>query len=112
MKYLLITLMLFSTFSVYADDSEAEKLFQGCNELVSIYKNYNDKRLLASMLTSSSDAMLAGYCMGVTKAFTGFGNSECGGRDWYELAEFIATKWKLKSQNISVNRALSNICRD
>jgi|TARA_B110000196_G_C21047232_1_gene615484 hypothetical protein len=111
MKYLLVIIMVLSTFSVNADDSEAEKLIQGCNELVSIYKNHNDKRLLASMLASSSDAMLAGYCMGVTKTLTGFGKRECGGRDWYELAEVIAEKWKVKSQNISVNRALGNICR-
>jgi hypothetical protein len=111
MKSLMVLLLLCVSFSIQADDSEAEKLFQGCNELVGIYENYGEKRLFASLVVSSSDAMLAGYCMGVTKFLTGFGKRDCGGRSWLELAEVIAKQWKVRTQLVSVDKALSRICR-
>lgn len=112
MKALLLLLILPLSFMVQAKDSDGEKLIKGCNELIGIYKNKNEKRLLASQLVSSSDAMLAGYCMGVVKVIDGFGENSCKGRSWYELAEIIAEKWEVKAQQISVNRVLKRICRD
>ena len=111
MKQLLVVLILCVSFSVQAEDSEAEKLIKGCNELVGIHKNYSEKRLSASLFASSSDSMLAGYCMGVTKLLTEFGGRSCGGRNWYELAELIANQWKIQSINVTVDKALRNICR-
>ena len=110
MRGLLIVLMLSFAPISYAQDMDAKRLAQGCNELIGIYKNKNEKRLLASQLVSSSDAMLAGYCMGVTTLISNFGLNECRGRNWYELAEVIASTWKLTKHKVSVDRVLRSIC--
>lgn len=136
MRGLLIILMLSIAPISYAQDSDGERLVQGCNELIGIYKNKKEKRLLASQLVSSSDAMLAGYCMGVIKAFKQVANPRvfyervqcaygvrgpcheirevtlCKYEDWFEIAEKVAAYWKFKpkSTSKSVSELLTAAC--
>jgi len=109
MKQFLVLLILFSSFSVYAKNSETENLVKGCNELVGIYENHKEKRLVSSLIVSSSDSLLAGYCMGVTKSLTTL-YSSCRGRNWYQLAERIANEWEIEEKNASFDRYLRRMC--
>lgn len=111
MKYLLVIFFIFNSITASAKDSETEKLIKGCNELVGIYKNHKEKRLMSSMLASSSDALLAGYCMGITKSLTALSINSCGRRDWYQLAESIANEWDFEPKKISLDIALRRVCR-
>ncbi|WP_157822840.1 hypothetical protein [Shewanella sp. ALD9] len=76
----------------FSDD--AEFLVQACQEAVSIYKSRDEKALLASVRTSSSEAMRAGYCIGVLQQYIRQ-NSSCGysryrKTNWYPIALLIA----------------------
>jgi len=134
MKGLLLFLALTFATTVHAKDSDGERLVQGCNELIGIYKNKNEKRFLASQLVSVSDAMLAGYCMGVIKSYKKFANPRvsyvpvrcgygvrgpchkvtevtlCEHDDWFEIAEVVASYWKIKKVNHSVRELLEDVC--
>lgn len=134
MKGLLIFLMLSFAMTTQAQDSDGERFVQGCNELIGIYKNKKEKRLLASQLVSSSDAMLAGYCMGVIKAFKQVANPRviyervqcadrvrgpchqvkevtwCQNDDWFEIAERVANYWNVEPINYSVSELLTDVC--
>ncbi len=134
MRGVLIILMLSFASVSYAQDSDGERLVQGCNELIGIYKNKKEKRLLASQLVSSSDAMLAGYCMGVIKAFKQVANPRvtyervqcaygvrgpchkvkevtwCQNDDWFEIAERVANYWNVEPINYSVSELLTDVC--
>lgn len=134
MKYFLILLVMCGSYSVQAENSDGERLVKGCNELIGMYKNKNEKRFLASQLVSPSDAMLAGYCMGVIKSFKQMANPrvtyelvQCAYRgqgpchkitemtlceydDWYEIAEKVANYWEAEKTNYSVNELLIGVC--
>ncbi|MEY8198604.1 MAG: hypothetical protein RPS47_05135 [Colwellia sp.] len=134
MKILMIVAALMLTATVQAKESEGERLIQGCSELVGIYKNKSEKRFLASQLASSSDALLAGYCMGVIKAYKQLANPRvyyeqvkcgygvrgpchkvkevtlCKHDDWFEIAEAVASYWKIKKVDYSVNELLEDVC--
>jgi hypothetical protein len=134
MKGLLVFLVLTFTTTVYAKDSDGERLVKGCNELIGMYKNKSEKRLLASQLTSSSDAMLAGYCMGVIKTYKQVANPRvyydqvkcgygvrgpchkvkkvtlCKHNDWYEIAEAVAGYWEIKQVKHTVSELLEGVC--
>jgi len=133
MKSVLALLLLFTSM-VQANNFEGEQFIKGCNELVGIYKNKSERRLLASQLASSEDSILAGYCMGVIKAYKQIGNPrvyreqvQCGYRvrgpcyevkevtlckhnDWFEIAEAVASHWGVKKSKDSISKLLESIC--
>jgi len=108
-KPFLICVFLLSAYDVHAN-SDAEKLVKGCNELMGMYKNRSEKRFLASQLASSSDSLLAGFCLGATKAYINMRYSSCDHDDWYELAESVAGMWSLKDYSGSVSSVLKQAC--
>lgn len=134
MKYFLILFMVCCSYYAQAARSDGEQLVKGCNELIGMYKNKNEKRLFASQLASPSDAMLAGYCMGVIKSFKQMANPRvtyepvrcayrvrgpchkvtemtlCENDDWFEIAEKVANYWDAKKTNYSVNDLLMGAC--
>lgn len=135
MKLVLVLLISLFTSMVQAKTSEGEQFIKGCNELVGIYKNKKEKRYLASQLASPSDTMLAGYCMGVIKAYKQIGNPRvhyeqiqcgygvrgpchkvkevtlCKHDDWFEIAEVVASYWDVKNSNDSISALLDSACR-
>ncbi len=111
MKAMLILLTVLFISPVQAKDSEGEKLIQGCSELLGMYKNKKEKRLMAGLLASSSDALLAGYCLGMVKAYRQFSNNACYADSWFDMAETIASEWTLKDKRYSVNALLNSACR-
>ena len=65
-----------------------ELVIQSCKEVVEIYKSRDEKRLLASQTTSLSEAMRAGYCIGLL-ATTGC-QSRFMKSNWLDAAKRIA----------------------
>ncbi len=135
MKLIWILLITLFTSMVHAKTSEGEQFIKGCNELVGIYKNKSEKRLLAAQLVSASDSMLAGYCMGVIKAYKQLANPRvhyervqcgygvrgpchkvkevtlCKHDDWFEIAEVVASYWDVKKSSDSISALLDSVCR-
>lgn len=107
--YFLLCAFLFSSYEVHAN-TEGEKLVSGCNELMGMYKNRSEQRFLASQMTSSSDSLLAGFCLGATKAYMDTHFSSCRHNDWYELAESVAGMWSLNDSSGSVSSLLKQAC--
>ena len=107
--YFLICILLLSSYEVHAN-TEGEKLVSGCNELMGMYKNRSEKRFLASQMASSSDSLLAGFCLGATKAYIDTHFSSCIHNDWYELAESVAGLWSLSDSSGSVSSLLKQAC--
>lgn len=97
MKVLMVTALLSSMFisTAWARSDEAAELRTGCTELIGIYDKRAQKKFLAMQTTSASEALRAGYCLGVvreylrTKPMCGFGMP--AGGDWYPVAERIAS---------------------
>ncbi len=111
-KPFLICLFLLSGHEVHAN-SDAEKLVKGCNELMGMYKNMSEKRFLASQLASSSDSLLAGFCLGATKAYINMDYISCKHDDWYKLADSVAGMWSLteySGSESSVSTVLKKAC--
>lgn len=69
-------------------DENAEPLINSCKELVRIYAKRDEQRLLASISTSRSDALRAGWCMGVLDEYRR--HSSCDTDDWFTQALRIA----------------------
>jgi hypothetical protein len=108
-KYLLFFIFLSTSIEANAT-SDVEKLVTGCNELMGMYKNRYEKRLLASQMASSSDSLLAGFCLGATKVYINTRYSSCDHADWYKLAESVAGMWSLKENSGSVYSVLKRAC--
>lgn len=78
--------------ALFGDDGEF--LVQACQEAVSVYKSRDEQRQLSSVRTSMSEAMRAGYCIGVLQQYIKQ-NSTCSysryrKSNWYTLAQSIA----------------------
>lgn len=85
-----------------------ERLVQGCQELVAIYSNHDERRLMAGVTTSVSEAMRAGYCMGVINEYQR--TTLCGVRDWHVLASRIAEIPVGYARNQQANYLLVTAC--
>ena len=77
------------------DSNDGKFLINSCQEAIEIFKNKSEKRLLAAQMTSVSEAMRAGYCIGVLEQYSKshsclYGYS--GGNNWYQMAEVIANQ--------------------
>jgi len=78
--------------ALFGDDGEF--LVQACQEAVSVYKSRDEQRLLSSVKTSMSEAMRAGYCIGVLQQYikqkSTCSYSRYRTSNWYTLAQSIA----------------------
>ncbi|GLX65120.1 hypothetical protein KMU_31620 [Proteus vulgaris] len=84
---------LFITLFLYFVPSQASakslSLVESCTELMKIYKYKDEKYLLASQMTSLSEGLRAGYCLGVIEQYAKT-QSSCRS-DWFKRAQFIAS---------------------
>jgi hypothetical protein len=74
--------------------NNGEFLVESCREVLEIYQNRTEKRLLAGQRTSVPEAMRAGYCMGVVQQYL-LQSHSCGHNfhprgDWFALVTKIA----------------------
>ncbi|MCW8158569.1 hypothetical protein D7243_20560 [Stutzerimonas stutzeri] len=69
-------------------NNDPEYLAHSCRELVGIYAKRNEKRLAAGITTSVSEALRAGYCMGVVEEYRR--HFQCRTGDWFRQAQGIA----------------------
>ena len=65
-----------------------EKLITACKEVIDIYSNRAEQRLLAGLTTGPAEALRAGYCIGVLSEYRR--QYQCYTGSWYEQAERIA----------------------
>ncbi len=68
--------------------NDPEHLIQSCQELVGIYAKRDQQRLLAGPTTGLSEALRAGYCMGVADEYRR--HYPCATDDWFKQAQRIA----------------------
>lgn len=87
-RLFLFTLLTFQLAPIAVAAVDTERLIQGCEELIDIYASHEEKRLLAGVTTSVSEAMRAGYCQGVISEYQR--TKSCSVSDWYLLASRIA----------------------
>ena len=88
--------------------ASSEQLILACRELVGIYKNREEKNLLAAQTTSLSEALRAGYCHGVIEEYRR--QRGCYGTDWFEAAKFIANQYNFKEKFPSRSQLLKQAC--
>ena len=71
-------------------------LIKSCREAIEIFENKSEKRFLAAQMTSVSEAMRAGYCIGVLEQYNkenhycSYGDIDV--RNWYQMAKIIANE--------------------
>lgn len=75
------------------DNRDPQFLIKSCREVIEIFERRDKKKFLAGVATSISEAMRAGYCIGVVQQYRQSG-SDChlGNRDWFSIAELIANE--------------------
>ncbi|SDT86533.1 hypothetical protein SAMN05216296_0015 [Pseudomonas pohangensis] len=88
---LIYTIVLSATLaapSAFSDESAAY-LFQSCQEVISIFAQFNEQDPLAPFTTSREEAMRAGYCQGVVDEYRRH-HYRCSTNNWFEQAQKIA----------------------
>ena len=103
---LLVLGLLFPLTASARGDLNAQRLVDGCTEVMTLYKARERSRLLAGQLSSMQQAVQAGYCIGVIQYYKS--HSYCSA-DWYEMATRIAMTASLSGQ--TPQGLLSNACR-
>lgn len=101
----LLIAMLFTAVA-YAE-TDPERLINGCSELVDIYDEHEKARFMAAQSTSLSEAMRAGYCLGVIDEYRR--KSYCQTESRMEIAKRIASMQGNKYSNTDI--LLGNACR-
>jgi len=69
-------------------NDDSLNLIASCQELVDIYAKRDEQHLLAGVTTGLSEALRAGYCMGVVDEYRR--QSTCATDDWFIQAQRIA----------------------
>lgn len=85
---IIVFLMSIVQGTVVQAANDPEQLIQSCQELVGIYNKRGEKHLAAGLTTSLSEALRAGYCMGVVDEYRR--KARCYVDDWYSQAKKIA----------------------
>lgn len=107
--FILFSLMLTLALPQVSKANEnAQQLVQGCKELTAIYASRDQQRRLATMTTSLSEAMMAGYCMGVVKEYQR--KNYCEAKGWYQLASRLAELPNWYTGADSIDRLLGKAC--
>lgn len=97
---LLIAVCLLMTLSVSSHISAKESLFakddalflvSSCQEVMEVFKRRDETSFMAGQRTSLSEAMRAGYCIGVLQQYSEV-SPYCryGRNNWYQMAQVIA----------------------
>tara|TARA_R110001606_G_scaffold361754_3_gene514960 strand:+ start:18134 stop:18475 length:342 start_codon:yes stop_codon:yes gene_type:complete len=94
--------------SIVQANNDPEHLIQSCQELVSIYTKRGEKHLTAGLTTSLSEALRAGYCMGVVDEYRR--RNECNTNDWLRQAQAIAELPLSFAKRASVEQLLGISC--
>lgn len=89
-------------------NDDPEHLIQSCQELVDIYAKRDQQRLLAGVATGLSEALRAGYCMGVVDEYRR--RYECAADDWFTQARQIAGMPVSFGPRASVDELLEMSC--
>ena len=95
---LLMSMMVIQNVSAKVnpfDSNDGKFLINSCQEAIEIFKNRSEKRLLAAQMTSVSEAMRAGFCIGVLEQYSkshSCSNRYSGRSNWYQMAEVIANQ--------------------
>ncbi|MBQ0781039.1 MAG: hypothetical protein KBT79_09560 [Thalassolituus oleivorans] len=89
----LCSLMFIPSYSVAESWNANDGVFlvDSCREVLEIYKNREEKTLLAAQRTSLKESMMAGFCIGAIQQF--IASDSCRitrGKSWFELAKQIA----------------------
>jgi hypothetical protein len=89
--------ILIAPQTIFAKESpfqyrDANLLIQSCQEAVDVFSSHEKTGYLAAYRTSLSEALRAGYCIGVLEQFSDAYERECGGNSgWFENAQRIAS---------------------
>lgn len=71
---------------------DAGLLVQSCQEAVDVFSSHEKTGYLAAYRTSLSEALRAGYCIGVLEQFSDAYSEYCSGNTgWFENAKRIAS---------------------
>jgi hypothetical protein len=71
---------------------DADLLVQSCQEAVDVFSSHEKTGYLAAYRTSLSEALRAGYCIGVLEQFSDAYDEDClGSAGWFENAKRIAS---------------------
>lgn len=71
---------------------DASLLIQSCQEAVDVFSSHEETGYLAAYRTSLSEALRAGYCIGVLEQFSDAQSRVCSGNtSWFENAKAIAS---------------------
>lgn len=89
-------------------NDDPDHLIQSCQELVEIYAKRDQQRLLAGVATGLSEALRAGYCMGVVDEYRR--HYECATDDWFIQAQRVAKTPLSSSTATSVDELLEVSC--
>lgn len=105
------------------EPNDVSFLVSSCREVVEIYSKKNEQRFLAAQTTSMSEAMRAGYCIGVVQQYlrnsnncSGYGYRQFSKGRWFDFASAIANVSFGKnetSRKTSAKRLLKSVyCND
>lgn len=108
--HVFVVMFLLSIFqsSLVQASNDPERLIQSCQELVGIYNKRGEKHLAAGLTTSLSEALRAGYCMGVVDEYRR--NTRCYVDGWYSQAKKIAEYPLSFAKRTSVEELLGISC--
>ena len=93
----LSTTMLLASSSAFSKEApfqlqDAAFLVESCSEAIDIFASQEETGYLAAYRTSLSEAMRAGYCIGVIEHYTDVNAYDCHrGSGWFEHAKSIAS---------------------
>jgi len=103
-----IAALLFGFSGVsYSKGIDAKYLIKSCSNMVDIFDRKMEKKFLAGMTTSVSEALLAGVCLGMI-AEHGMHNS-CR-KHPYDIAMKISKTTKVSRSRDNVERLLDKVC--
>ena len=105
---IIVFLMSIVQSTVVQATNDPEHLIQSCQELVAIYNKRGEKYLAAGLTTSLSEALRAGYCMGVVDEYRR--NYECDTDSWLRQAQAIAELPVSFAKRTSVEELLGISC--
>lgn len=109
LKTLSICCVLTSLLSPLAQaNNDPEYLIESCKELVGIYTKRDQQNLLAGITTSLSEALRAGYCMGVVDEYRR--HNRCYRHDWFTQASRVAEMPVSFAKRTTVRALLEHSC--
>lgn len=106
--FIIACLLSVLSINVVQANDDPKHLIQSCQELVGIYSKRDEKNFAAGLTTSLSEALRAGYCMGVVDEYRR--NYECDTDSWLRQAQAIAELPVSFAKRTSVEELLGISC--